>query len=250
VGRFISLDPFAGNRSDPQSLHKYLYTPSNPINYWDPTGMTWSLTEVLVTVSNGVNRIGSWYRVIKPVVQTLDYIMMAALAAKAVFRPRSFTTFDGILLGSSLVFTIINKTGLLDIAAAGVGAFFLKNALQWGLKIPATALESTSAFRIFLRGIQGLEVVETGGIITKGGGEAAGTFSLIVNGAKEVPTITLKAGAPLSTMVHEYVHYLQYLSEGRQIGRVITAAEWPKMIANFREAYETGAKFVGLVLGA
>ena len=37
-GRFNQTDPFAGNPSDPQSLHKYLYAHCNPVNNSDPTG--------------------------------------------------------------------------------------------------------------------------------------------------------------------------------------------------------------------
>ena len=43
TGRFNRLDPFAGNIQDPLSLHKYLYTPSDPINYLDPSGEFWGL---------------------------------------------------------------------------------------------------------------------------------------------------------------------------------------------------------------
>ncbi len=38
-GTFNRLDPFAGNLSDPQSLHKYLYTHGNPVMGVDPTGL-------------------------------------------------------------------------------------------------------------------------------------------------------------------------------------------------------------------
>ena len=38
-GRFTSLDPFAGNNEDPQSLHKYLYCHANPVNGTDPSGL-------------------------------------------------------------------------------------------------------------------------------------------------------------------------------------------------------------------
>ncbi|UDQ98312.1 RHS repeat-associated core domain-containing protein [Lentisphaerota bacterium WC36G] len=36
-GRFNRLDPFAGNNDDPQSLHKYTYCHSDPVNAIDPS---------------------------------------------------------------------------------------------------------------------------------------------------------------------------------------------------------------------
>ena len=39
TGRFNRLDPFFGNLSDPQSLHKYLYVHADPVNGVDPSGM-------------------------------------------------------------------------------------------------------------------------------------------------------------------------------------------------------------------
>ena len=39
VGRFNRLDPFWGNASDPQSLHKYTYCHGDPVNHVDPSGM-------------------------------------------------------------------------------------------------------------------------------------------------------------------------------------------------------------------
>ena len=37
-GLFNRMDPFAGSRQDPQSLHKYLYVHCNPVNSIDPSG--------------------------------------------------------------------------------------------------------------------------------------------------------------------------------------------------------------------
>ncbi len=38
TGRFLSRDPENGRRSDPDSLHKYLYAGGDPVNASDPTG--------------------------------------------------------------------------------------------------------------------------------------------------------------------------------------------------------------------
>jgi RHS repeat-associated protein len=38
VGRFWTMDSYAGNNEDPLSLHKYLYTQDNPVNGIDPSG--------------------------------------------------------------------------------------------------------------------------------------------------------------------------------------------------------------------
>ena len=38
TGRFISQDSYAGEISDPVSLHKYLYANANPVMYSDPSG--------------------------------------------------------------------------------------------------------------------------------------------------------------------------------------------------------------------
>jgi RHS repeat-associated protein len=45
-GRFNRMDPYAGNRNDPQSLHKYLYVHNNPINSIDPYGL-FTLSEIV-----------------------------------------------------------------------------------------------------------------------------------------------------------------------------------------------------------
>ncbi|MHC4639228.1 MAG: putative toxin, partial [Planctomycetota bacterium] len=39
-GRFNRVDPYTGNNSDPQSLHKYTYCHNNPINGIDPSGQS------------------------------------------------------------------------------------------------------------------------------------------------------------------------------------------------------------------
>ena len=49
TGRFVSVDPFAGDPQAPVSLHRYLYAGIDPVNHIDPTGM---LLEGLAFQSN------------------------------------------------------------------------------------------------------------------------------------------------------------------------------------------------------
>ena len=39
-GRFMSLDPYPGEIEEPASIHKYLYTSVDPVNFVDPSGMS------------------------------------------------------------------------------------------------------------------------------------------------------------------------------------------------------------------
>ena len=50
-GRFNRLDPWRGNNQHPQSLHKYAYVHSDPVNGIDPSGLiNFNLTSVLTAV--------------------------------------------------------------------------------------------------------------------------------------------------------------------------------------------------------
>lgn len=54
VGRFTSVDPFAGDPQAPVSLHRYLYANASPVVMCDPSGQ-FTLTGVMVTI--GINNI-------------------------------------------------------------------------------------------------------------------------------------------------------------------------------------------------
>jgi RHS repeat-associated protein len=51
TGRFGAMDAFQGWIREPRSFHKYAYTPSNPINYDDPTGHEWGLAGFMLAGS-------------------------------------------------------------------------------------------------------------------------------------------------------------------------------------------------------
>ena len=48
TGRFMSRDPEDGERTDPASLHKYLYAGGDPVNAMDPTGRAELFENVLI----------------------------------------------------------------------------------------------------------------------------------------------------------------------------------------------------------
>jgi RHS repeat-associated protein len=54
VGRFTTADPREGEIYDPQSLHKYLYAGSDPVNKWDPTGEFTLVQIAIVSVIIGI----------------------------------------------------------------------------------------------------------------------------------------------------------------------------------------------------
>ena len=72
-GQFTTLDPYSGNLHDPQSLHKYAYCHTDPVNGVDPSGKNFTLTGLQVTMAiiSGLGGIvgvrasgGSWTRAV------------------------------------------------------------------------------------------------------------------------------------------------------------------------------------------
>ncbi|OGV73787.1 MAG: hypothetical protein A3K19_11970 [Lentisphaerae bacterium RIFOXYB12_FULL_65_16] len=51
TGTFASLDPAAGNESDPQTLHKHLYAGADPVNCVDPNGEEYTLAGVMAVAA-------------------------------------------------------------------------------------------------------------------------------------------------------------------------------------------------------
>lgn len=53
TGRFISLDPWEGDLTDPQSLNKYSYARNNPARFIDPTGESFTAAAAVVLAVAG-----------------------------------------------------------------------------------------------------------------------------------------------------------------------------------------------------
>ncbi|MFO0919163.1 MAG: RHS repeat-associated core domain-containing protein, partial [Planctomycetaceae bacterium] len=77
TGRFNSLDPFYGNKFDPLSFHKYLYTQGNPITGIDPSGLM-SMAEVGAVLSNISFQVARLTITYASVIQRVTTIVVAA----------------------------------------------------------------------------------------------------------------------------------------------------------------------------
>jgi RHS repeat-associated protein len=99
TGRFWTMDEFEGSRSDPPSIHKYLYAQANPVNAADPSGnetlLTISMTHSLQTTLSQVDadHAGEALRTTRAVFGTAQEIEVLLTAKKA------YDTYQAITLG-------------------------------------------------------------------------------------------------------------------------------------------------------
>lgn len=61
VGRFTSLDPWAGDPYAPATLHKYLYAASDPVNKVDPTGKFFGVSSAINVISVSMSIANSFF---------------------------------------------------------------------------------------------------------------------------------------------------------------------------------------------
>jgi len=60
VGRFVSVDQFAGLLIEPQTLHRYTYVQANPVNFLDPSGRITGVTNIAATAALTTGFIGGF----------------------------------------------------------------------------------------------------------------------------------------------------------------------------------------------
>ncbi|MFA7239697.1 MAG: RHS repeat-associated core domain-containing protein [Sulfuricellaceae bacterium] len=86
IGRFVSLDPFAGNPNDPLTLNKYGYASGDPVNNVDPSGLM-SMTEV--GASLGIAGVGATIAM---------HAMQSPFAPVSISGGRQPTVWDAIMM--------------------------------------------------------------------------------------------------------------------------------------------------------
>ncbi|MDA3895089.1 MAG: PASTA domain-containing protein [Desulfobacteraceae bacterium] len=61
IGRFVTVDPYAGKTSDPVTLHKYMYANMNPVMFVDPSGEFSTLTTIgaSLAIMGGLTNLGT-----------------------------------------------------------------------------------------------------------------------------------------------------------------------------------------------
>ena len=100
------LDPFTGNLSDPQTLHKYLYTHGDPINAIDPTGREFSIGGLVTAMGVGA--------------------IVGGLVGGGIAKATGHSFWKGFLYGAAigaLVFGLI-YAGAWAFGLHGIGRFF------------------------------------------------------------------------------------------------------------------------------
>jgi RHS repeat-associated protein len=110
TGRFLSRDPEAGDPTDPQSLHKYLYAGGDPVNRIDPSGRADSI-ETIFTIT---------------VIATPTEVALSALAGQATAAIALLQAGAGqAYLTAQYVFELIAAAG----EATGLSKVFVCGAV-------------------------------------------------------------------------------------------------------------------------
>jgi RHS repeat-associated protein len=211
TGLFNRMDPFSGNRQDPQSLHKYLYCHANPANEIDPTGKM-TLLNVMATAA----RIGRLFIKYWPVVRAgliiADVLNATAIVIKIITEgPASVTA------GEWAEFGLILTTALFGGKAARAVA---KALIRRALRIPISALGS---FKFFKRFVQAQNVIVEASdlqVIGRSGSIIRGQFELIEQAGRTRPIIYLyRDGRNIRSLLHEFVHFAQWRLFGQGMSR-------------------------------
>jgi RHS repeat-associated protein len=127
TGRFMSRDPYDGNKILPISLHKYLYASSNPVNRADPRGRA-DLFEYSIRSSAAIPEA--------KLISIYGCVADASLAAIDLVLGKEIDLATKLSTGSAVIGCVLLAPGLSELAEEGnqivKSAEFTAKALGWG----------------------------------------------------------------------------------------------------------------------
>ena len=200
-GTFNRVDPYSGNISDPQSLHKYAYVHNNPVNGIDPSGMM-TLLSVASTISNIARAFIKYYPILKAGLVVADVLSVTNIVLKAITQGISSVT-----VGEWAELAIITGTAFFGgKAARHVSKILIRRALG----LSDDVLKSFKGFSQFIKS-KGI-ILEIDDLIkfNRKGQRVLGNFDFIGNNSDKPIIYLYKGGQTISTLIHEYVHYFQW----------------------------------------
>jgi RHS repeat-associated protein len=207
LGRFLSPDPFAGTRGQPQSLTDYVYANADPVNFSDPSGLV-SLNEISlstkisigISVGLGITNVGlradaDFHA------NELTFTRFASLVAQEVV----FGVGGGLLglqlgkafdIGGKILRSNFHKLlpnaaripgfdKIVQIGASSAGAARAFTAMTY-----ATAIKQGGAANVRMKLIKGIPA-----IITSDGARGVFSVTLIGTGLKGASLNTLARAA-------------------------------------------------------
>jgi RHS repeat-associated protein len=128
MGRFVTMDSFAGDMQVPLSLHKYLYAEADPINHTDPSGQqTLSVEMNAMTIRTTTNAIA-----------LPNYASALARAGQA-----AWALTKAVALTCATTMAVSYLTGAFSGSPCDISNFNILRPL--GLLMPETTLHNAAA---------------------------------------------------------------------------------------------------------
>lgn len=222
VGRFGSMDPFAGSTGDPISLHKYLYAAGSPADRVDPTGL-FSTAEL--SIANSIRGIITEIQIdVGITVLTSEPLDPDGELSKTLLLASLATGGLSLLKNWKAIATAFKQIGK---GASGVAKRFFKRLQSWARRadmswpngIPAReGLEMAADWRQALglaankRNVAIAEVRVNGrkNLLYSLSGEGSPPGSVTAPIDRRFSTRTVRGAAP--TENHSEVKILEYLA--------------------------------------
>jgi hypothetical protein len=100
LGRFMSVDPFIGDKASSQAINPYSYGLNNPLSGTDPTGYIWDTVWDAASVVYDVGKIGYGYATGNPAIVAEGAVDLAAdtIALATPFVPAGSTKLARITM--------------------------------------------------------------------------------------------------------------------------------------------------------